>query len=117
MIGLVTAHLTHEDPRIWCDATKGRADGVGTSSGANKDRSSIKKDGLGIDRCQGESQHFGAPLFQRGEYAVHELDQPAQRHPEYNCPEQTPINVRIGVWRTIRSVDDWLVRRDEAEAS
>ena len=28
LTGLVTAHATHEDPRIWCDATKGRADGA-----------------------------------------------------------------------------------------
>ena len=29
----------------------------------------------------GESQHFGAALFNRGEYALHELDLLAQRHP------------------------------------
>ena len=38
-------------------------------------------DGLGIDVREGEAQHFGAPLFQRGDYAMHELDQLAQRHP------------------------------------
>eukprot|EP00747_Dinoflagellata_sp_TGD_P150832 gnl/TRDRNA2_/TRDRNA2_177152_c1_seq5.p1 gnl/TRDRNA2_/TRDRNA2_177152_c1~~gnl/TRDRNA2_/TRDRNA2_177152_c1_seq5.p1 ORF type:complete len:128 (-),score=22.58 gnl/TRDRNA2_/TRDRNA2_177152_c1_seq5:72-455(-) len=36
--------------------------------------------GLGIDVCNGESQHFGAALFQRGEYAMHELDDLAERH-------------------------------------
>ena len=30
---------------------------------------------------RGESQHFGAALFNRGEYALHELDLLAQRHP------------------------------------
>ena len=35
-------------------------------------------EGLGVETRDGEasvSQHFGAPLFQRGEYARHELAQ------------------------------------------
>jgi len=36
--------------------------------------------GLGIDVCNGESQHFGASLFQRGEFVIHELDDLAGRH-------------------------------------
>merc|ERR1740121_245561 len=38
--------------------------------------------GLGIETRDGESQHYGAPLFQRGLYAKHELDGVAQRHPD-----------------------------------
>ena len=37
--------------------------------------------GLGIDVCDGDAQHFGATLFQRGEYVMHELEQLRQRHP------------------------------------
>ena len=49
--------------------TRIQPNGVGTSSGANKDRSSTKKDGIGIDTRQGESQHFGPPLLQRAPHA------------------------------------------------
>ena len=38
-------------------------------------------EGLGVETRDGESQHFGAALFNRGEYALHELDLLAQRHP------------------------------------
>merc|ERR1712060_232064 len=37
-------------------------------------------EGLGIEVREGESQHFGAPLFKRGEYVLHELEQVVQRH-------------------------------------
>ena len=40
-------------------------------------------DDLGVktrDAWESESQHFGAPLFQRGKYVRHEMDQLAQRH-------------------------------------
>lgn len=52
-------------------------------------------DGLGIDVRPGESQHFGAPLFQRGEYAMHELDQLVQRH-----PDDTDLSEIVGKLRT-----------------
>ena len=38
-------------------------------------------DGLGIDTREGISAHFGAPLFERGNYTLHELDRLSQRHP------------------------------------
>ena len=38
-------------------------------------------EGLGVETRDGESRHFGAALFNRGEYALHELDLLAQRHP------------------------------------
>ena len=41
---------------------------------------STTSEGIGIEVRPGKSQHFGAPLFQRGEYAMHELSQLAQRH-------------------------------------
>ena len=37
--------------------------------------------GLVIETRDCASQQFGAPLFQRGEYALHELSQLAHRHP------------------------------------
>ena len=36
--------------------------------------------GLGIETRDGDSKHFGAPLFQRGEYALHELESLSHRH-------------------------------------
>ncbi len=30
-------------------------------------------EGLAIETREGETQHFGAPLFQRGEHTLHEL--------------------------------------------
>ena len=38
--------------------------------------------GLGVDICDGDAQHFGATLLQRGEYVMHELEQLQQRRPE-----------------------------------
>merc|ERR1712187_262775 len=43
--------------------------------------------GLGVDVCDGDAQHFGASLFQRGEYVMHELEQLQQRHPESDISE------------------------------
>jgi ankyrin repeat protein len=42
---------------------------------------------LGIDVCNGDPQHFGATIFQRGEYVIHELEQLRQRHPENDFSE------------------------------
>ena len=36
--------------------------------------------GLGVDTRDGDSKHFGAPLFQRAEYVMHELNGLAGRH-------------------------------------
>ena len=36
--------------------------------------------GLGVDVCDGDAQRFGASLFQRGEYVMHELDDLVVRH-------------------------------------
>ena len=35
-----------------------------------------------IEMHDGESQHFGAPVFKRAEYALHELDRLVHRHPD-----------------------------------
>ena len=43
---------------------------------------STASDGLGVDVRHGDAQHFGATLFQRGDYVMHELEQLQQRHPE-----------------------------------
>eukprot|EP00747_Dinoflagellata_sp_TGD_P169990 gnl/TRDRNA2_/TRDRNA2_200374_c0_seq1.p1 gnl/TRDRNA2_/TRDRNA2_200374_c0~~gnl/TRDRNA2_/TRDRNA2_200374_c0_seq1.p1 ORF type:complete len:770 (+),score=171.24 gnl/TRDRNA2_/TRDRNA2_200374_c0_seq1:50-2311(+) len=49
---------------------------------------STTNDGLGIETREGQSQHFGAPLFKRGEYVLHELDRLVQRHQnEIELPE------------------------------
>ena len=40
------------------------------------------KPGFGVDICDGDAQHFGATLLQRGEYVMHELEQLQQRRPE-----------------------------------
>ena len=45
-----------------------------------EEANSTTNEGLGIQTRDGESQHFGSALFQRGEYALHELDQLVQRH-------------------------------------
>ena len=48
-------------------------------------------DDLGVktrDAWESESQHFGAPLFQRGKYVRHEMDQLAQRHRLYKGTKQ-----------------------------
>ena len=37
-------------------------------------------DGLGIEFRPGQFQHFGAPLFKRGDYALLELEHLQQRH-------------------------------------
>ena len=36
--------------------------------------------GLGVDVRDGDAQHFGAALFQRGEYVMHELGDLAERY-------------------------------------
>lgn len=48
-----------------------------------EDANSTNNEGLGIEVRDGESQHFGGPLFQRGDFALHELNHLAQRHPDY----------------------------------
>lgn len=45
-----------------------------------KDANTTQNEGFGIGTRDGESQHFGAPLFNRGAYVVHELEQLAGRH-------------------------------------
>jgi hypothetical protein len=47
-----------------------------------EEANSTSSDGLAIEVREGESQHFGAPLFQRGEYAMHELQRVSERHPD-----------------------------------
>ena len=46
-----------------------------------EDANSTQNEGLGVDTREGTSSHFGAPLFERGEYVLHELDALAGRHP------------------------------------
>ena len=33
-----------------------------------------------MDTREGESQHFGSPVFNRAAYVIHELEQVAKRH-------------------------------------
>ena len=47
-----------------------------------EEANSTTNEGLGVDTRDGESQNFGAPLFQRGLYALHELDGVMHRHPD-----------------------------------
>ena len=41
---------------------------------------STLNDGLGVDTREGDSQHFGSPVFNRAAYVIHELEQVAKRH-------------------------------------
>ena len=49
-------------------------------------------DGLAMEVRDGESQHFGSTLFQRVEYAMHELQRVHERHPDIGLePEPQPF--------------------------
>ena len=47
-----------------------------------EEANSTTNTGLSIEMHDGESQHFGAPVFKRAEYALHELDRLVHRHPD-----------------------------------
>ena len=46
-----------------------------------EEANSTSTDGLAIKVREAESQHFASALFQRGEYAMHELVHVSERHP------------------------------------
>ena len=47
-----------------------------------EEANSTENCGLGVNTRDGDSQHLCAPLFQRAEYALHELNAVATRHVE-----------------------------------
>ena len=57
-------------------------------------------DGLAMEVCDGESQHFGSTLFQRGEYAMHELQRVHERHPDnyHHFQLLSSLRVRQSLW-------------------
>jgi len=55
-------------------------------------------DGLGIWVREGEkneSKHLGAPLFQRGEYVMHELQRTSDNHPDSRSLLELLASIRI----------------------
>jgi len=67
------------------------------------DANSTQTDGLSIRVRNGESQHFGAPLFQRGEYALSQLADVSQRHPE--APDVSRLVTQLRIKRSVREPD------------
>lgn len=60
-------------------------------------------EGLGIEFRSGECQHFGAPLFKRGEYVLHELTHLQQRHQDVE--EMNALFAKLRVRASAKEVD------------
>merc|ERR1712137_361048 len=55
-------------------------------------------DGLDIWVCEGEnneSKHFGAPLFHRGEYVMHELQRTSENNPDSRSLLELLASIRV----------------------
>ena len=48
---------------------------------------------LGIDASDGDAQPFGASLFQRGKYVVHDFGDFAARHAADTCEDSHPAGM------------------------